>query len=69
VCCWQKDEKLGTHLILLLLALYFIVKEVDGVSVQLEGQGFEEGNVIGHHFFIGEVKFVHDDRVNVVVTQ
>jgi hypothetical protein len=50
-------------------AHYFIVKEVDGVSVQLEGQGFQEGNVIGHHFFIGEVKFVHDDRVDVVVTQ
>jgi hypothetical protein len=50
-------------------AHYFIVKEVDGVSVQLEGQGFEEGNVIGHHFFIGEVKFVHNDRVDVVVTQ
>lgn len=42
---------------------------MDGVGVQLEGQGFEEGNVIGHHFLIGEVKFVHDDGVDVVVTQ
>lgn len=39
------------------------------VSVQLEGESFKKGNVVSHHFLVRKVKFVYDDRVNVVVTQ
>ena len=37
--------------------------------VQLEGQRFEEGDVIGHDLLIREVKLVDDDGVHMVVRQ
>ena len=35
--------------------------------VEPEGEGFEEGNVVGHDLLIGEVELVNDDRVDVIV--
>lgn len=37
--------------------------------VELEGQGLEEGDVVGHDLLVGEVKLVNDDGVDVVVGQ
>ena len=46
---------------------YLVVEEVNGVLVEPEGEGFEEGNVVGHDLLIGEVELVNDDRVDVIV--
>ena len=48
---------------------YLVVEEVYSVVVQLEGQRFEEGDVIGHDLLIREVKLVDDDGVHMVVRQ
>ena len=42
---------------------------MNGVLVESEGQGLEEGDVVGHDLLIREVELVHDDRVDVVVRQ
>ena len=44
-----------------------IVEEVDGVLVESEGEGLEEGDVVGHDFLVGEVELVDDDGVDMVV--
>ena len=45
----------------------FIVEEVDGVLVEVEGEGLEEGDVVGQHLLIREVQLQHYDGVDVVV--
>lgn len=44
-----------------------VVEEVDGVLVEMEGKGLEEGDIIGQHFLIGEIQLQHNDGVDVVV--
>ena len=46
-----------------------VKEEVDGVGIQFEGQGLEEGDVIGHHFLVREIELVNYDRVDVIVRQ
>ena len=46
---------------------YLIVEEVYGVFVEPEGEGLEEGDVVGHHLLVREVKLVHNDGVHMVV--
>lgn len=46
-----------------------IVEKVDGVIVELEGEGLQEGDVVRHHLFVGKIKLVHNDGVDVVVRQ
>ena len=40
---------------------HLIVEEVYSVVVQLEGQRFQEGDVVGHDLLIREVKLVDDN--------
>lgn len=40
---------------------------MNGVLVEPEGEGLEEGDVVSHDLLIGEVELVNDDGVNVVV--
>ena len=47
----------------------FVVKEMNGVLVQLQRERFEEGNVISEDFFVRKVEFVNDDGIDVVVAQ
>ena len=44
-----------------------IVEEVDGVLVEPEGEGLEEGDVVGHDFLVREVELVDNDGVDMVV--
>jgi len=37
------------------------------MRVEFEGKRFEEGNVVGHHFLIREIKLVDYDGVDVIV--
>ena len=46
-----------------------IVEEVDRVLVELEGEGFQEGDVVGEHLLVREVQFQHNDGVDVVVRE
>ena len=46
----------------------FVVKEMNRVLVQFQGQGLQERNVVSQDLFVGKVKFVNDDRVDVIVT-
>jgi hypothetical protein len=48
---------------------YLVVEEVDGVFVEPEREGLEEGDVVGHDLLVREVELVDDDRVDVVVRQ
>ncbi len=44
-----------------------IVEEMDGVFVEVEGEGLEEGDIIGEHFLIREIQLQDYDGVDVVV--
>lgn len=44
-----------------------VVEEVNGVLVKSEGEGLEEGDVVGHDFLVREVKLVDNDGVDVIV--
>ncbi len=46
-----------------------VIKEVDGVLVEPEGERLEERDVVGHHLLVGEVELVDDDRIDVIVGQ
>ena len=46
-----------------------VVEEVYGVLVEFEGEGFEEGDVVGEYLLVGEVQLQHYDAVDVVVGQ
>jgi hypothetical protein len=46
-----------------------IVEEVNGVRVEFEAECFEEADVVRHDLLVGEVEFVFDDGVHVVVGQ
>ena len=37
--------------------------------VELEGQGFQKGDVVSHDLLVREVKLVDDDGVDMVVRQ
>lgn len=45
----------------------FVVEEVDGVLVEVEGEGLEKGDVVGKHFLVREVQLQHNDGVDVIV--
>ena len=40
---------------------YLIIKEVNGVLVESEGQGFEERYVIGHNLLVGKIEAMYND--------
>lgn len=42
---------------------------MNGMFVQPERQGFQERNVVRHDFFVGEIKLVHDNGIDMVVRQ
>lgn len=44
-----------------------VAEEHDGVFVGSHGEGAKKRNVVGQHLVVGEVKFVEDDGVDVVV--
>ena len=44
-----------------------IVEEMDCVLVELEGEGFKEGDVVGKYFLVREVQFQYNYGVDVVV--
>ena len=44
-----------------------VVEEVNGVLVEVEGEGLEEGDVISEHFLLREVQLQDDDGIDVVV--
>jgi len=46
---------------------HLVIEEMYCMAVQLEGESFEEGNVISQNLLIGEVKLVNDDGVDVVI--
>ena len=49
------------------LGVALVEEEVDGLAVELEREGLEEGDVVGHDLLVGEVELVQDDVVDVVV--
>ena len=46
-----------------------VIEEVDGVSVELERESLEEGDVVSEDFFIGEVQLENNNRVDMIVGQ
>lgn len=44
-----------------------IEEELNGAPVELEGEGLEEGDIIGQHLLITEVKAMDDEFVDVIV--
>lgn len=44
-----------------------IIKEVNCVLVELEGEGLKEWDVVGQYFLIRIVQFQHNDGVNMIV--
>ncbi len=46
-----------------------VIKEVDGVLVKPKGERLEKGDVVGHHFLVGKVELVDDNRIDVIVGQ
>lgn len=46
---------------------HLIVEEVHSVVVEFEGQGLEEGDIVGHDLLVRKVKLVDDDGIHVVV--
>ena len=49
------------------VVIMLVIEEVDGVLVQPEAEGLEEGDVVGHDLLVGEVELVNNDGVDVVV--
>ncbi len=47
----------------------FIIEKVDGMRVQFQTECFQEQYVVSHYIFVGEVKLVHNNWVDVVVAQ
>ena len=48
---------------------YLIIKKVNGVLVESEGQGFEERYVIGHNLLVGKIEAMYNDWIHMVVWQ
>ena len=46
-----------------------VVEKVNGMLVELERERLQKGDVISEHLFVGKVKLVYDDGVDVVVAQ
>ena len=46
---------------------HLIVEEVDGVTVEFEGEGLDEGDIVGENLFIREVQLQDNDGVDVIV--
>lgn len=49
--------------------MYLIDEKVNSVSIELERESFEEADVVGEHFFVGVVKLVDNDLVDVVLRE
>jgi hypothetical protein len=47
--------------------IYFIVEEVYGVSIQFQTERLEKRDVVSHDFLIRKIKFMHDDRIHMVI--
>jgi hypothetical protein len=50
------------------IILYLIIEEMYCMSVQLERESFKKRNVVCHYFLIWEIKFMYNNRVDVVIT-
>lgn len=48
---------------------HLVIEEMDGMLVEPERQSLQERNVVSHDFFIGEIEFVHDDRIDMIIRQ
>ena len=46
---------------------YLVEEEVDGMCIELEWESLQEGDVVCQHLFIGEVKFVNNYRIDMVI--
>ena len=46
---------------------YLVEEEVDGMCIELEWESLQEGDVVCKNLFIGEVKFVNNYRVDMVI--
>jgi hypothetical protein len=47
--------------------IYFIIEEVYGVSIQFQTERLEKRDVVSHDFLIRKIKFMHDDRIHMVI--
>lgn len=48
---------------------YFIEKKVYRIDIEFEWQRFQKWYIIGHYFFVFEIKFMHYDRIDMVVAE
>ena len=46
---------------------YFVEEEVDGMCIEFERESLQEGDVVCKNLFIGEVKFVNNYRIDMVI--
>lgn len=46
---------------------HLVVEEVNGVFVEFEGEGLEEGDVVGQHLLVREVQLQDNHGVHVIV--
>ncbi len=44
-----------------------VVEEVYGVFVELEGEGLEEGDVVGKNLLVREIQLENDYRIDVII--
>lgn len=63
VCYKTGFKKNKTHY----SVIYFIVEEVYGVSIQFQTERLEKRDVVSHDFLIRKIKFMHDDRIHMVI--
>lgn len=47
--------------------MLLVVEKLDRVGLHPEGQTLEEGDVVGEHFFVPEIKLEADEFVDEVV--
>lgn len=47
----------------------FIVEKMNRVSVKFEAERFQEQNVIAHYVFVGEIEFMHNYRVDMIIAE
>lgn len=50
-------------------APYLVIEEVHCVVVEFQRQSFQKGDIVGHYFLIREVKFMHNDGINMIIGQ
>lgn len=46
---------------------HLIVEEVHCVVVELQRQSLQKGDIVGHDFLIREIKFMHNDGIDMII--